>query len=268
MPGHIRERSPGSFELRWHATINGKRTVRTATFRGGKRDAEAELRRVLTLADAGLTASAPKHLTVAFYLAQWLESIEERSQPRTHLTYQRTVANYLAPTLGAIRLAKLTTNDIDRAFTTWGKSGRCDGRAGGLSIAAQRYNFRVLSIALKRACRLKLIRINPCDDYRELLPSAKDATKKRPRTATLSGEQTEQLLEAARSTGTLCVPISLAVATGARRGEILAIRWRNVDFDKAQITIDEVFEQLKGVVRTKLPKEEKTRTVAIPFYCR
>ena len=264
MAGHIRQRSPGSFELRYPATIAGNRQVKTVTFRGGKREAERELRRLMSAAERGEHATAPKSLTLAGYLSDWLAAIQERTATRTADSYARIVNTYLSD-LGSIPLTKLSSADLDRAFTAWSKDGRRDGKPGGLSIAARRFNFIVLNIALQRALRIKLISRNPCDDYRSELPKARYASPKP--IVTLSPAQTMQIQEAARtSPGSLYIPITIAIGTGARRGEILAIRWRSVDLDKGMLMIAESTEQMKGSIRSKRPKGEKIRNLDLPIF--
>ena len=91
MTGHIRQRSPGAWEIRYR--IAGK--VRTATFRGGKRDAERELRRRLADADRGIAAEAPASLTTAGWLTQWLEMARADIRPITLDRYESAVRLYL-----------------------------------------------------------------------------------------------------------------------------------------------------------------------------
>ena len=78
MKGHIRQRSPGSWELRYRA---GGET-RTATFRGTKGDAQKELRRLLGLVDTGQHASSGS-MTVADWLRKWLGFVEQEKAGHT-----------------------------------------------------------------------------------------------------------------------------------------------------------------------------------------
>src|SRR3954471_20443822 len=74
--------------------------------------------------------------------------------------------------------------------------------------------------------------------------------------------QTAELIEAVRKTPML-MPTLLAVLCGLRRGEICALRWRNVDLAAAQLSIVESVEQTKTGLRFKSPKSGKGRTVAL-----
>src|SRR5689334_22517261 len=84
MTGHIRQRSPGSWEIRF--TIDGK--TRTATARGTRKDAERELRKRLVAIDGGDAADAGK-LTAGQWFERWLGIVRPEIAPATHLHYQR-----------------------------------------------------------------------------------------------------------------------------------------------------------------------------------
>jgi integrase len=83
-----------------------------------------------------------------------------------------------------------------------------------------------------------------------------------PRTVHHNLDETADLLEAARGTR-MFFPTILAVLCGLRRGEILAVRWRNVDFDQGQIAIVESVEQTGAGLRFKETKSGRARTVAL-----
>src|SRR6516164_6967590 len=83
--GHIRERSPGSWELRYSLgrdPATGKRRIATATVRGGRRDAEKELRRLLRRLDLNEHVE-PGRMTVRDWLTAWLGAIREEVSPKT-----------------------------------------------------------------------------------------------------------------------------------------------------------------------------------------
>src|SRR4051812_22713851 len=107
MTGHARQRSPGTWEIRWPLGTDlatGKRKIATATVRGGKKEAERELRRRLTEADNHIAAAAPAKMTVAEWLQRWLALTATEVRPNTAERYSAAVRLYLAPALGATRL--------------------------------------------------------------------------------------------------------------------------------------------------------------------
>src|SRR5260370_9554039 len=97
--GHIRERSPGSFELRYSlgtAPATGRRKIATATVRATRKEAEKELRRLLRSLDTGEHVD-PSSLTVRGWLTQWLEIIRPEIAARSHAAYPALAAGPLVP---------------------------------------------------------------------------------------------------------------------------------------------------------------------------
>jgi integrase len=136
MTGHIRQRSPGSWEIRYTLGTNpatGKRKSATATVKGGKKDAERELRRLLRTVDTGEHAADPARVTAGQWFDRWLASARTEASPATHNRYKAMVDNYLQPAFGALSLAKLAPAHIQDAFVAWAEGGRRDGRSGPLA---------------------------------------------------------------------------------------------------------------------------------------
>ena len=215
--GHIRPRGPGAWELKFDLgrhPITGKRQVRYATVRGSKRDAQLELRRLLGAVDKGQHVD-PGKLTVGQWLVRWLEEARHNISPKTHERYSEIVNKHLVPALGAIALAKLAPVHVQSYYSDALASGRRDGK-GGLSPQTVRHHDRVLNVALKRARALRLIAVNPIEDVTR--PKVE-----RQELAILDPDESARLLATAASTR-LYVPILLALATGMRRGEMLALR--------------------------------------------
>jgi integrase len=260
--GHIRERSPGSFELRYSLGTDpatGKRRIATATVRGNRKDAEKELRRLLRALDTGEHVD-PNRITVRGWLATWLAAVQAEVAPRTHERYSEIVNNFLAPMMGNLQVAKLAPAHLQDAYNGWATAGRRDGKAGGLSPRTRRHIHRILSAALGRAVEQQLIARNPCDAFKKRLPKVE-----RREMATLTAHQAQALLAAIRR-ARVYWPVLIALATGARRGEILALRWRNVDLDRGSLCVIESLEQTKAGLRFKAPKNEKTRAITLPAF--
>src|SRR5215471_6776861 len=240
--GHIRQRSPGSFELRYDLApdpATGERKTVTTTVRSSRKDAERELRRLLHAVDTGEHID-PHRMSVREWLATWLGAIRQQVAPRTAERYGEIVDNFLAPAFGSLQLAKLTPAHIQQAYSEWASGGRRDGKVGGLSPQTRRHIHRILSAALGRAVEQQLIARNPCDMFRKRLPKVE-----RREMVTLTAEQSAKLLEGVRHSH-IYRPVLLALATGMRRGEVLALRWRNVDIDRGTVRIVESLEQTKA----------------------
>jgi integrase len=260
--GHVRERSLGSWELRYSCgsdPATGKRRIATATVRGTRKDAERELRRLLRALDTGEHVD-PYRMTVEQWLFRWLKAVADEVAPRTHERYSEIVSHFLVPALGRLQLIKLAPAHIHSAYSVWASSGRRDGKPGGLSPRTRRHIHRILSSALARALEQQLLVRNPCDAFKKRLPRVE-----RREMAALTAEQSRQLLSAISHTRVYW-PVLIALATGMRRGEVLALRWRNVDFDNRIVRVVESLEQTRTGLRTKAPKNEKTRAITLPVF--
>ena len=166
--GHIRERSPGSWEIRYSLgtdAATGKRRSATATVRGDRKAAEAELRRLLRTRDTGEHVD-PNRMTVCQWLTQWHRTVRDEVSPKTHERYGELVNNFLIPTLGNLPLTKLAPNHIQEVYNGWATGGRLDGKAGGLSPLTRRYIHVILKSALARAVEQQLLARNPATPSR------------------------------------------------------------------------------------------------------
>ncbi len=262
MTGHIRQRSSGSFEIRYTLGTNpatGKRKMATATVHGARKDAEKEIRRLLRALDLGEHVD-PTRMTVRKWLAIWLAAVREEIAPKTHERYGEIVNGFLAPALGNLPIVRLAPAQIQEAYAGWSAGGRRDGRPGGLSPQTRRHLHRILSAALTRAVEQQVIGRNPCDAFKKRLPKVE-----RHEMMTLTTEQAQRLLAAIRHHRVFW-PVLIALATGMRRGEILALRWRNIDLDHGNVAVVESLEQTNAGLRFKRPKTDKTRAVVLPGF--
>jgi integrase len=215
--------------------------------------AQIECARLISEVSGG-TYLEPTKTTLAQYLEQWLANIKGNVSPRTHERYEEIAKKNLIPLLGAITLTKLQPMQISAAYTKALANGRRDGK-GGLSPRTVHHLHRVLKQALAHAVRWQLLIRNPVD--------AVDPPKveHHPMT-TYDMAQTAALIDALRGTR-MFIPFLLAVLCGMRRGEIAALRWRNVDLTTGQISIITSAEQMNGSVRLKETKSGRARTVAM-----
>jgi integrase len=256
MKGSIRERSPGHWAiiLDQRDPATGKRKRKWHSFKGTKRAAQIECSRLVTAMNGG-TYLEPNKITVAAFLSRWLDHIKSQVSPKSFERYSGLVNQNIIPALGAVAITKLKPAQISDAYSNALTSGRKDDKEGGLSPRTVGHMHRVLKQALGHAVRWELITRNPAD--------AVDPPKvdwKPMQTYDLS--QTAELIELF-SVHTLFVPVLFAVLCGLRRGEICALRWRNVDLMAAQISVVESLEQTKAGLRFKSPKSGKGRTVAL-----
>jgi len=253
MKGHLRERSPG----KWAIVIDlgpregGRRRQRWISFRGSKRAAQNELHRLIatreTLPDTGKQ-------TLGQYLDKWVD--EQRIGAKALERYKQIVRRNIIPALGHIPLRKLTADQINAHYTKALANGRLDGK-GGLSPASVKYQHILLNKALTDAVRRTLLVRNPMD-------SVNPPHVEKPTMRTLDLGQAAQLIEDARGTR-FFVPVLLALTCGLRRGEIMALRWANVDLANATLTVLESMEQTRQEgIRLKRPKSGRGRVIDLP----
>jgi integrase len=251
--GHIRERSPGSWELRY---AHAGRTI-TTTVRGVRKDAERELRRLLRSIDTSEHVE-PSKMTVAQWLEQWLETVKHEVAPRSWDRYSGIARTHLIPDLGAVLLTKLAPAQIQSFYNRLAEGGRGDSKAGPLAPRSRRQIHRVLSQALGQAVEQQALARNPCDVFRRRLPKVE-----RKEMAVLTAEQSRQLLDKVRGSA-LHMPCLLALSCGLRRGEALALRWKHVELDRASLVVAESLEQTREGLRFKAPKSGRSRIIVLP----
>ena len=190
---------------------------------------------------------------MAAYLERWLRDYcAVKVSPKTAERYTQIVRLHLTPTLGHHQLTKLRPLHIQEAYTFWLQGGRRDGEAGGLSVTTVLHHHRVLHLALRQAVRWQLLAVNPAD-------AVQPPRKAQREMSALDEDETAKLLEAAVGSD-LYAPILVAVTTGLRRGELLALRWQDVDLERGTLSVNQTIEQTaeRGIA-FKEPKTAKSR---------
>jgi len=260
MKGHLVKRAEGSYSVVLDSGKDpntGKRQQKWVTIQGRKADAERELARLLNEVHTGGFIE-PAKLTVAEYLERWLKDYAEVNvSGKTFERYQSIVGQHLNPALGHLPLPKLRPLHIQAHYSQALRDGRKDGRPGGLTPQSVLHHHRILREALQQAVRWQLLARNPAD--------AVEPPRPRPREVRAIDEaQTAWLLEVAEGTR-LHLPIMLAVSAGLRRGEILGLRWADLDSQLGVLHIRRSVEQTRKAVCFKEPKSRQGwRTVALP----
>jgi integrase len=165
--------------------------------------------------------------------------------------YESAVRVHIAPRLGDILLQRLGPADIQGFYSALANTS---------SKAITRSQIcTVLGAALARAVEQKLIATSPAEALKKRLPRLERA-----KPTVLDAARCEALLGHARQHHDLYPTVLLALSTGMRRSEILALKWSNVDFANGEILVDEQVEQLPGSIRFKSPKNGASRIVAVP----
>jgi len=175
----------------------------------------------------------PTKLTVGEYLDKWLTT--KKVAPSSLRSYVMIVTRYLKPQLGAIKLQDLRAYHVSQLLTNLETTGV---RTGGLSSRTRQLVGTVLRMALKDAVNIDgLINVNPATKVRLPRPAPKTPTP-------YTREETKRLLKQA-TTHRLYFFFRLAAYTGARRGELCALRWS--DFDGSALMINKSRVTVNGV---------------------
>jgi len=125
-----------------------------------------------------------------------------------------------------------------------------------ISARTVRHVAGVLNVCLNKAFKLELIPVNPM--LRVELPSVEKRDVR-----SLTPDEIHRLREVCRGDWTFAL-VEMALATGARRGELVALQWAEVDLIHASLTISKSLEQTAAGLRVKRPKNGKTRTCTLP----
>jgi integrase len=192
-----------------------------------KRAAQEALRAKLVDAKRGELVD-PSRQPLGAYLDEWAAGL--RLAPSTIASYRRNIRLHLAPYIGTVPLAALTTERIDRLYRELERGGRAGHRQGGpLSPRTVRYVHTILSAALSAAVKTKRLARNPAADASP--PTARQA--KAPEMHPWTAAQLAAFLGWAREHADNFALWHVLAHTGMRRGEALALRWRDLDLDAA-----------------------------------
>jgi integrase len=221
--------------------------------------AEAKLleARLVTEAAAGQHRGDRKR-TVAELLDRWFEWRQgvRPIAPRTVDNYRRDMDWFILPVLGKLPVARLDAATLDRFYAQLRKQGGKDGRP--LAPSTVREVHAILSGALRQASAWGWISQNPA---RLATPPAVAKAKVRPPDVA----QVARLLQvAAEKDAELGLFLRLAVVLGARRGELCALRWRHIDFDRGEVLVASSISYVAG--QPLFEKDTKThaeRRVAV-----
>jgi integrase len=205
-----------------------------------RREAAAALRAEIRRAETGQWVQPSKEALSA-YLAEWLDG--QRLAPATLASYRKNIRLHVGPYLGVTPLDRLTGTAVDSWMRTLEEAGRADGR-GGLSPRTVRYIFTILRSALADAVKQGRLAVNPTD---RSTPPSPSQTRPPEMHAWTAPELGRFLRWAERDDSEAAIGWWLLAYTGMRRGEALALRWRDVDLDAGRIAV----RRSLGVVKVK-----------------
>jgi len=227
--GFMRQRGP-SWQLIVHAgrdPVTGKKRYVSRSVKGSKREAERALAAFVTEVGHGVPADTVT--TVGELLDAWLAQARGDFSPSTVRETQGIIERNLRPGLGHVRLDRLRVPEIDAYYRRLLDGSANQGRP--LAASTIRRLHGILRRALGQAVRWGWIAHNYAADA---TPPRVHAPEVRPPTPTEVGRLFRIASEKDPALATFVI---LAAATGARRSELVALRWSDIDIDRARITI-------------------------------
>jgi len=168
-------------------------------------------------------------LTVAEFIEQWLQHSASRVRASTLARYRQLLERRVVSAVGSQKLRELRPMHIQRLYDVALRSGNDRKNGSPLSGRTVVHLHRVLFAAMKQARKWELIAANPCESVEPPRPVHREMRA-------LNADEARKLVEAARGTR-LLTPIVLALAGGFRRGEVLALSWDSVDFERATVRV-------------------------------
>jgi len=225
------EGSIGFYGGRWVAQATVDAGERRRFYGKTRAEANAKLQAALGAVRMGLPVPTDR-LTVAEYLDDWLTGASRALRPSTASTYERHIRLHILPTLGRLPIARLRPEQLDRLYAGL--------LAKGLSRTSVQHIHAILRRSLSQATRRGVIARNPTD---LVDPPGRD----HPEMQVLSVDQARALLATARTGrhADLEALYVLALTTGMRRGELLALRWADVDAVKRTLTVTGTLQRVK-----------------------
>lgn len=207
-----------------------------------------------TLAEVAAGVPAPSEWTVARYTDFWLEQVAVESlRPSTQASYRWLLTKYIVPSIGSVRLGRLSPIDVRRMLTSMA--------AAGLSASSRVLGLAVLRSVLAEAMREQLVTRNVATLVRVRRDQVAEV---RP----WSPSEAATFLETA-SEDRLYALFAVGVALGLRRGELMGLRWEDIDLDARTLRVQRSLARLRsaGFVAGPPKSARSRRTLPMPTIC-
>ena len=250
MRGHVRRRG-----TTWAVVVDVGRDEsgrRRQSWHSGFRTrhaAEEELAQIVGRLQNGSYVK-PDSQTVAPFMREWLDSIRATVRASTWATYQALTERHIIPALGRIPLQKLTPARLNALYATLLRDGHRNGK-GGLSARSVRYVHVTIHKALADAVRWNLLPRNVADQ-------ASAPRQQRREMGVWTAPQLRAFLDSAAG-DRLYAAYFLAATTGLRRGEVLGLRWRDLDLNAGRLGVSQTLISVYGAPTFSTPKTAKGR---------
>lgn len=204
---------------------------------------------------------APEKMTFSAFVDEWRGKYATKHlEPSTVEKYNFQLKNHILPTFGHRKLSEIKSIQIvDFIEKLQRDGGRADGKSGGLSSTSARFIHRIIKDIFDRAVEWRVIKVNPV------------LTVKRPKVAkresnVLDEQEVSRVFEALEKEPYLWrMMITLALTTGLRRGELLALEWKHIDLENGVLDVKQSLSYANGQHIIKEPKTANSvRRVTLP----
>jgi integrase len=253
MKGNLTRRGKRSWRLKFDTNrdpISGRRFTKFVTLYGTKAQAQAEAAKIIASVAAGSYVD-PSSETVSQFVERWLSDwANDNVSNKTFTRYEQLLRKHLCAQFGSIQIQKLKAADLQTVYAAMAREGLAD--------QTRLHLHRVVHRMLGHALQWGVVTVNAA--------AAVDAPRTRAREIEiLSTTEVQTVLEKLRGRP-LHTIATVLLATGLRRGELLALRWQDLDLNGATLRVEQAVEQTKrGGILFKAPKTRHgRRSVTLP----
>ena len=258
MKGHIRRRGKASWEIKFDLGTDpatGKRMTRYHSVKGTKKQAQEEATKIIASELKGEYVEASKE-TVTQFAERWLRDWADGNvSNKTYTRYEQLLRKHVSARIGSMPIQKIRATHLQALYAGLQRDGMGNK---GLNARTVLHVHRVIHRMLRHAAQWGTVNQNAA-----LLVDAPSVKGRE--IELLTPLQVQTALQTMRGR-TLYPIVNLALATGMRRGELLALRWQDVDLDGAKLRVERSLEQTKrGGLVFKAPKTRHgRRTITLP----
>jgi integrase len=265
MRGTLRRRPGKKHEDAWELAVDldpdpasGRRRRLYKVFKGTRKEAEHALSKLIQDADSAPLID-PSRETVGAFLERWLRDyVQANVAPKTRMYYSQVVRQHIVPRLGRKKLQQLRSVDIVEAERFWLEEGWLrTATQRGLSAKSVANIHRILHLALRHAVDWKLLAANPIEGVRPPRWERKEQ-------AWLDLDQARSLVHHLENTSA-GTAVLVKLSTGLRMGELLGLRWREIDFGARSIALQQQLQWIagQGYVMRAVKSHRSRRPVSI-----